>query len=72
MKKQRILEKSIAELGVGQKIEKVLKENEVNTIENIWVLKRTDLKKMGFSDSDIMQITIKLQLHGLDLNKKIY
>lgn len=72
MRKQVILEKEIQELGVNQKVEKVLVDNGVNTIQDVWVLKRTDLKKKGLSDSDIMQITIKLQLNGLDLNRKIY
>ncbi len=72
MKKQKILEKDIQELGVQDGLEKVLVSNGVNTIQDVWMLKRTDLKKMKLSDSEIMQITIKLQLNGLDLNRKIY
>lgn len=72
MKKQEILEKDIQELGINQKLEKVLVNDGVTTIQDVWMLKRTDLKKKGLSDSDIMQITIKLQLNGLDLNRKIY
>lgn len=33
---------------------------------------KKDLKKMNFEDREIQQIIIKLQLVGIDLNKKIY
>ena len=72
MKKKKILEKTIEELELNDKVLKVLKENNINLVEELWVLKRKDLKDFGIKDSDITQITIKLQLYGLDLNKKIY
>lgn len=72
MKKQKILEKNIDELGVESKLLKVLKENNINTIEDLWKLKRKDLRDFKLSDSEITKITIKLQLFGLDLNKKVY
>ena len=72
MKKQKILEKDIEDLGLENKILTVLKANKVETIEDIWEKKRKEVKAYGFSDSEIMQITIKLQLYGLDLNRKIY
>lgn len=72
MKKKKALEKTIEELELDSKVLKILKDNNINTVEDIWVLKRKDLKDFGIKDSDITQITIKLQLYGLDLNKKIY
>ena len=72
MKKKKVLEKDICELQLTSKVFDVLKENSINTIEDLWILKRQDLKNLKLSDSDINQITIKLQLVGLDLNKKIY
>ena len=72
MKKKMILEKSIEELGLNTKMTSILVENDINTIEDIWVLKRKDLREFSLSDSDITQIVIKLQLFGLDLNKKVY
>lgn len=72
MKKQKILEKSIEELGLNTKMTSILVDNDINTIEDIWVLKRKDLRAFSLSDSDITQIVIKLQLFGLDLNKKVY
>ena len=72
MKKQKILEKTVEELGLDKKIITVLKENDIEHIEDLWKLKRKDLKEFKFSDSEITSITIKLQLFGLDLNKKVY
>lgn len=72
MKKRILLDKVIEELNLDKKIIDILKENNINLIKDIWVLKRQDLKQINLSDSDINQITIKLQLYGLDLNKKIY
>ncbi len=72
MKKQKILEKDISELNLSTKINNALKDNSINTIEDLWKLKRKELKDMKLSDSDITQVIIKLQLYGLDLNKKVY
>jgi len=72
MKKQRILEKNIEELELDRKVLTILKENSINKIEDIWKMKRKDLKDLDLTDSQISNITIKLQLYGLDLNKKIY
>lgn len=47
-------------------------DNEISTIEEMWKLGRRDLKNMGFSNDEINTIIIKLQLYGLDLNKKTY
>ena len=35
-------------------------------------MKRKELKQLGFSDNEITQIIIKLQLHAIDLNKRSY
>ncbi len=72
MKKKKILEKGIEELSLDTKALKLLKENDIITVEDLWSKKRKDLKELNFSDSEITTIAIKLQLYGLDLNKKIY
>ena len=72
MKKQKILEKNIEELEVETKLIKILKENNINTIEDLWKMKRKELRELKLSDSEITKLAIKLQLYGLDLNKKIY
>lgn len=72
MKKKKILELPIEELKLSDKIFNLLKDKNLDIIEDLWVLKRKELKEFGLSDSDISQIAIKLQLYGIDLGKKIY
>ena len=48
------------------------KDKELNYIEDVWVLKRNNLKELGFTYDEIKEIVISLQLIGLDLNKKKY
>ena len=72
MQKKMLLEKEIEELNLDKKIINILKQNNIVYIKNVWQLKRQDLKKLELTDSDITQISIKLQLYGFDLNKKIY
>lgn len=67
-----ILEKSITELGLNSKITNKLKEKDILKIKDLWKMERKELKQNGFSDSEISQIIIKLQLHAIDLNKKVY
>ena len=67
-----ILEKDIEFLEFDNKITNKLKEHNINVIRDLWVMKRSELKYFGFSDYEINQIIIKLQLHGIDLNKRIY
>lgn len=52
--------------------EKIIYKRDVCIIEEIWILKRKDLKDIGLTDKEIKSIVISLQLEGLDLNKKIY
>lgn len=67
-----ILEKSITELGLNSKITDKLKEKDILKIKDLWKMERKELKQNGFSDTEISQIIIKLQLHAIDLNKKVY
>ena len=67
-----ILDKNIEELQLNNKIINKLKENNIQKIRDLWIMKRKELKQLGFSDSEISQIIIKLQLHAIDLNKRVY
>lgn len=71
-KKNIYIEKDIGILDLDKPIVELLKKNEIVTIENLWVLNRKKLKELGLKDNEIKQITIKLQLLGLDLNKRVY
>ncbi|MBQ8192584.1 MAG: hypothetical protein IJZ46_00710 [Bacilli bacterium] len=66
------IDDKIENLKLEQKIIKKLKEKNLTTIKDIWVLKRKELKEKEFNDSEIKSIVIALELEGLDLNKKIY
>ena len=45
--------------------------NNIDSIEKLWGMNRKELKSMEFTYEEINEIAIKLQLRGLDLNKKI-
>ncbi len=66
------LKKDIKILDLDREGLAILKDNNINLIEDLWLLTKKDLKILGISDKDIKYISIKLQLLGLDLNKKIY
>lgn len=69
---KNVLNKSIDNIMLSDSIIKKLKLHNINKLEDIWILKRNDLKKLDLSVEDIREISVKLQLNGLDLNKKIY
>ena len=68
----KCLDNPIEDLNIKNTITQKLKKNNILVIKDIWKLKRKDLKNLDFSDDEINQIIIKLQLRGLDLNKKVY
>ena len=65
-------DEKIIELNLSDKLNKKLNSLGLIVINDIWVLKRKDLKEKGLTDAEIKSIIIALQLKGLDLNKKIY
>ena len=66
-----LLNRQIRFLGLTIQLENKLLDNNINLIYDLWILKRSNLKKF-LNDREISDIIIKLQLHGLDLNKKFY
>ena len=63
---------SIKKLSLDKDIIDKLNKIEINSIDELWKLKRSDLKSKGFTNDEINNIIISLQLIGLDLNKKKY
>lgn len=49
-----------------------LNNNNIFSINDLWESTRSDLKKMKLDNKEIGILSIKLQLLGLDLNKKTY
>lgn len=66
------IEKKIEVLELESDVLKILKDNNIKLVGDLWVLNRKKLKEMSISDKDIKYIVIRLQLLGLDLNKKMY
>ncbi len=62
----------ITKLELSSRINKILKENNINIIHDLWLLNRKELKKISLTDKEIKSIIIALQLQGLDLNEKMY
>lgn len=71
MKIEKILKEDLDILKIDSSLSNRLKNIDIINIEDLWKCERNYLKDNNFSNSDICQIKIKLQLVGLDLNKKI-
>ncbi len=72
MCKNDFLNSSIDTLKLNNEVSTKLINNDILTVFNLWSLNRKQLKKMRLADNEINQIIIKMQLHGIDLNKKTY
>lgn len=68
----RCINNNIDKLKLNSEIINKLHNNNINSVEELWIQKRMNLKDMGFSNDEINLIIIELQLLGLDLNKKKY
>ena len=66
------IKENIKKLELDKNIEEILTSNGITKVEDLWALNRKKLKSMGLKDLDINTIIVKLQLLGLDLNKKVY
>ena len=71
-RKNEYVESDIDILELDNDVINLLRDKGINTVGLLWTQTRKSLKTLGLKDSDIKQIIIKLQLLGLDLNKKIY
>ena len=71
-KMNKYIYKDISILGIDDNIACLLTKNEIRTVNDLWLKTKKDLKNYGLKDKDIKYASIKLQLIGLDLNKKMY
>lgn len=72
MRSLSILEKKIEVLDLEDSITNKLKSLDINLVNDLWQCKLVFLKNNNFTSREINQIRIKLQLKGIDLNKKVY
>lgn len=61
----------MSDLNFQKSIIDKLKLNNITSFEKLWEMSRKDLKSIGFTYEEINNIAIKLQLNGLDLNKRV-
>ncbi len=66
------IDEQITKLNLSEELIQKLKSKNINTLKDLWILKRKELKEKEFNDSEIKSLIIALQLQGLDLNKKMY
>ena len=67
----KYLDNPIEFLKTNNTITNKLKKNNIIFVKDLWYLKRKDLKSLNFTDTEINEIIIKMQLNGIDLNKYI-
>ena len=72
MRNKEVLNNNIDLLNLDKVLIEKLNNIDICKIEDLWKCNRTYLKDNQFSNNDISQIKIRLQLIGLDLNKKVY
>ena len=68
---KNIFKESIEVLNFSAELLSKLKEHDILLVEDLWVLTRKELKQLSFCDRDIHEFIIRLELHGLDLGKRI-
>lgn len=66
---KKILTEPVSTLQLDRKIKAKLKELEINTVLELCNLSKMELTKMGLTNVDVNDISICLQLIGLDLKK---
>ena len=64
---KEILEKNVVELSINQNAINTLEQNNINTVYDICKNSRMELTSMGLSNSQVNEISVFLQLQGLDL-----
>lgn len=70
--KTNTLNYSLETLEIDSTIITKLNTHNIYKVNDLWNLTRKKLRELGLNDSEIKHLTIKLQLHGIDFNKKIY
>ncbi len=65
------LNNDITYLNLSNNISKVLKQHNILKVNDLWSKNRRNLKEIGMNDKDIKEIVIKLELNGLELNKRL-
>ena len=65
----KILESNITELKLKKDINKILQENNIETVYYVCTHSRLELVNLGLSGSQVNDVIVSLQLLGLDLKR---
>ncbi len=68
---EKIRKQSIDRLNISVNATNILKENKINTIEQLCRKNKNDLKKLNLISNEISKIEIELQLLGLNLKNSL-
>lgn len=66
------LNDNINSLNLNKDIINKLYIHKVYLIKELWQTTRSELRTFELTNKDISEVVIRLQLLGLDLNKKLY
>lgn len=66
------LKENVSTLNLDKTIIQKMKNNGIETVEDLWKLSRKELKQKEFTDNEIHKIVICLELYGIDLGKRIW
>ena len=65
----KILESNITELKLKKDINKILQENNIEKVYDVCTYSRLELVNLGLSSSQVNDVSVSLQLLGLDLKR---
>lgn len=66
---RNILEEKTSNLGISKPTTNLLIENRIDSVYKLCNYSRTNLLQLGCKNSQVNEISIKLQLLGLDLKR---
>lgn len=64
---EKYREQNIARLNLNDHILETLKNNELNKIKNVCSKSKSELKKLGFTQDEVSNIEVEVELLGLRL-----
>lgn len=64
---EQLLKKEIEAIGIKNKTKEILKQNNINLVYDICEKSRMELSHMGLTSNQINELSVVLQLQGLDL-----
>lgn len=67
----KIMKQSIDRLDLTDNATAILKNNQIQTIDKLCKMTKTDLKNIGLVNKEISKVEVELQLLGLNLKNNL-